>query len=39
MMTSWLSDRGYKVYSIPETATLLMKAGVSLIVPKDDFSK
>lgn len=39
MMQSWLSDRGYKVYTLPETATLMMKAGVSLIVPPNEFSK
>lgn len=38
MMQSWLSDRGYKVYTLPETATLMMKAGVSL-APSSDITK
>jgi len=36
-MTAWLEDRDFKVYSIPETATLMMKAGVHLV--ETEFTK
>lgn len=39
MMTAWLEDRNYKVYTIPETATMMMKAGVALFVPPHEFTK
>ena len=38
-MTAWLEDRNYKVFTVPETATMMMKAGVALVVPPNEFSR
>jgi hypothetical protein len=39
MMNAWLTERGFKVFTLPETATMFVKAGANIIIPNDEFSR